>query len=83
MILISFGAVAAGRGLIDLKKNTDTVSQRQVLAALGQSDIFLRYQITFKQKNLKCAQVLVTKESFSDKKPLFEYQKLFREFIGS
>lgn len=64
VILISSGAVAAGRGLIDLKKNTDTVSQRQVLAALGQSDIFMRYQNAFKQKNLKCAQVLVTKESF-------------------
>ena len=69
VVVVSSGAVAAGRKhLPDLvKTNTDPVSTRQVLAAMGQVDIINHYRALFAEHHLGCAQVLVTKEDFRDR----------------
>lgn len=67
VVLVSSGAVAAGRNLIpDSAKWSKTV-QRQVLAAAGQPRLMRLYSQLFAQENLICAQVLATKEDFRDK----------------
>jgi len=65
VILVSSGAVAAGRALTTLPSSLDTISKRQVLAAVGQISLMHLYAHYFNKLGLVCAQVLITKESFS------------------
>ena len=67
VILVSSGAVAAGRAVLEPSKKTDAVSKRQMWAALGQVKLISRYSDFFSEHGLVCAQVLTTKENFSDR----------------
>ena len=64
VILVSSGAVAAGRSKIGKTDSLDTISRRQVLASIGQVELMKIYSNHFSIKDLLCAQVLVTKEDF-------------------
>jgi glutamate 5-kinase len=68
VILVSSGAVAAGRAVMDKLKKTDAVSKRQLWAALGQVKLISRYSDFFNEHGLTCAQVLTTKENFSSRR---------------
>lgn len=65
--LISSGAVAAGRGMIQLPDTEDVVSKRQVFASVGQVLLMNTYADFFSRHAIPCAQVLVTKEDFRDR----------------
>ncbi len=65
VVLVSSGAVAAGRSLIETPTNLDVISKRQVLASVGQIALMNLYHHFFKEHQLTCSQVLITKESFS------------------
>jgi glutamate 5-kinase len=67
VLLISSGAVAAGRSIFRFDKKTDTVAQRQVLASIGQVKLISLYKAVFDQQNMLCSQVLVTKEDFKSR----------------
>lgn len=67
VILVSSGAVAAGRAVIEPLRKTDAVSKRQLWAALGQVKLISRYSDFFNERGLTCAQVLTTKENFSSR----------------
>jgi glutamate 5-kinase len=64
VILVSSGAVAAGRSVVKSSKILDSISERQVLASVGQIELMKIYSDLFQQKKAECAQVLVTKEDF-------------------
>lgn len=67
VILVSSGAVAAGRGLLQDTKPMDTISNRQLYSSVGQVHLINTYNSLLAEKNLRCAQVLVTKEDFRDR----------------
>jgi glutamate 5-kinase len=67
VILVSSGAVAAGRAVLEPSKKTDAVSRRQLWSALGQVKLISRYSDFFSEHGLTCAQVLATKENFSSR----------------
>lgn len=67
VILVTSGAVAAGRSLYQFPRKTDTVVQRQVLASLGQVKLISLYKEAFEKEGMLCAQVLVTKEDFKSR----------------
>lgn len=67
VILVTSGAVAAGRSIYQLPKKADTVVQRQVLASLGQVKLISMYKEAFEKQGMMCAQVLVTKEDFKSR----------------
>ena len=67
VVLVSSGAVAAGRAVMSPSKKADAVSQRQLWAALGQVKLISRYSDFFNEHALVCAQVLTTKENFSSR----------------
>jgi glutamate 5-kinase len=67
VVLVSSGAVAAGRAVLEPVKKMDAVSQRQLWAALGQVKMISRYSDFFNEHGLVCAQVLTTKENFSSR----------------
>jgi glutamate 5-kinase len=67
IVLVSSGAVAAGKGEIGNGKKLDTVSARQLWSAVGQVILINKYADAFRKYGMKCAQVLTTKENFSDR----------------
>ncbi|MCZ4243248.1 glutamate 5-kinase [Pedobacter punctiformis] len=67
VILVSSGAVASGRSLISISEKHDAIASRQLLAAIGQVKLINTYSSFFDKHQIKCAQVLVTKEDFRDR----------------
>jgi glutamate 5-kinase len=67
VVLVSSGAVAAGRAVMQPVKKTDAVSRRQLWSALGQVKLISSYSDFFQKDGLTCAQVLTTKENFSSR----------------
>lgn len=71
IILITSGAVGAGKSLINLAdknlgKNADVI-KRQILASAGQIKLMNLYLKFFGDHQYNCAQILVTKEDFRDR----------------
>jgi glutamate 5-kinase len=64
VILISSGAVAAGRSLITVSDKYDAIAVRQLLASIGQVKLINIYAQLFEKHQLLCSQVLVTTEDF-------------------
>jgi glutamate 5-kinase len=67
IVLVSSGAMAAGKGEIGNGKKLDTVSARQLWSAVGQVILINKYAEAFRKYGMSCAQVLTTKENFSDR----------------
>lgn len=67
VILVSSGAVAAGRSIFKSEKKLDTVAERQLLSSLGQVKLINTYTALFAKFDQICAQVLVTKQDFKDR----------------
>jgi glutamate 5-kinase len=64
VILVSSGAVASGRSEMKPNKTLDDVSSRQLFAAVGQAKLINRYYEFFREHDIRCGQVLTTKENF-------------------
>jgi glutamate 5-kinase len=61
VILVSSGAVAAGRNRVNLKDSQNiTLPEKQALAAIGQSNLMHIYDNAFNKYNIKIAQILLT-----------------------
>ena len=67
VILVTSGAVAAGRAEVEPSRKLDPVSSRQLWSAVGQVKLINRYADLFQVQGLTCAQVLTTKENFGDR----------------
>jgi glutamate 5-kinase len=67
VILISSGAVAAGRHEVDPSKKTNVMAARQVWAAIGQVKLISSYQYLFGKYGIPAGQVLATREDFRDR----------------
>jgi glutamate 5-kinase len=68
VILISSGAVAAGRNDISPSKKTSIISSRQIWAAIGQVKLMSNYQFLFGKYGIPAGQLLATKEAFGDRR---------------
>jgi len=67
VVLISSGAVAAGRSEIKPDKKLDAVSARQIYSAVGQAKLINRYYELFREHQIPCGQVLTTKDNFGSR----------------
>jgi glutamate 5-kinase len=81
VVVVSSGAVAAGRAVLQPSKKTDAVSQRQLWAALGQVKLISRYSDFFGEHGLVCAQVLTTKENFSSRAHYLNMKNCFTTLL--
>jgi glutamate 5-kinase len=68
VVLISSGAVAAGRSEITPSKKTNIVAAKQIWAAIGQVKLMSSYQFLFGKYGIQAGQLLATKESFRDRR---------------
>ncbi len=67
VVMVSSGAVAAGRNEIHPTYRLDTVSARQLYSAVGQAKLINRYYELFRDHGLVCGQILTTKEGFGSR----------------
>jgi glutamate 5-kinase len=68
VILISSGAVAAGRSEVSPSKKTNIIAAKQIWAAIGQVKLMSSYQFLFGKYGIHAGQLLATKESFRDRR---------------
>jgi glutamate 5-kinase len=67
IIIVSSGAVAAGRQKLATSKERKTILFKQVLASVGQSQLMNVYEQLFSQRNIIVAQALLTKSDLIDR----------------
>ncbi|MEM9920429.1 MAG: glutamate 5-kinase [Bacteroidota bacterium] len=81
IILISSGAVGAGKAVVQLSGELNKVVSRQVYAAVGQIKLMNIYLDLFSNYDLYCAQVLATKEDFRDRIHYLNMKECFRALL--
>lgn len=68
VVLVSSGAVSAGRVKLGLKGRIQDITLKQAAAAIGQSSLVWAYEQEFSEKfNKKVAQILLTRNVFSNR----------------
>ena len=68
VILVSSGAVAAGKGQLGILGRPQTIPQKQAAAAIGQTRIIREYKETFQSRQYNVAQVLLTRDDLSNRR---------------
>jgi glutamate 5-kinase len=68
VVLVSSGAIAAGMKKLGLKERPKDVKLKQASAAVGQSSLMWAYEKSFSEFHKKVAQVLLTRDDFSDRR---------------
>ncbi len=67
MLLVSSGAVGAGKSVFNFKDTGDKIASRQVYSSIGQILLIHEYYQRFREHHIFCSQVLATKEDFRGK----------------
>lgn len=67
VVLVSSGAVAAGRGMIEDYKSLNPVAQRQLLSSVGQVKLIDQYKQLFDSRGVKIGQLLLTKQDLGSR----------------
>ncbi|WP_124066544.1 glutamate 5-kinase [Clostridium sp. E02] len=81
VVLVSSGAIAAGRQALGRHKRPDTLSEKQAFAAVGQARLMMVYQKLFAEYNQIAAQVLLTKNTMVKEISRFNAQNTFDELL--
>ncbi len=67
VVMVSSGAVAAGRKELGMEERPRTIPQKQAAAAVGQSRLMHAYEEAFEIHNHKVAQILLTRDDLADR----------------
>jgi len=68
IVLVSSGAIALGMSMLKLGSRPKELAYLQGVAAIGQPELMDVYRRFFKDRQLNCAQILLTWEDFDDRK---------------
>ena len=68
VVLVSSGAIMAGRERLGLHKANLSIPQKQACAAIGQSYLMHTYEKKFKQQGIKVAQILLGHDDLENRK---------------
>lgn len=68
VVLITSGAVAFGRKIVNFDDKGESVVKKQILASVGQIELIKAYKDLFLEEGHQIAQLMVTKEDFRDRK---------------
>lgn len=80
VVLVSSGAIAAGRQALGCQK-PETVAEKQAYAAVGQARLMMVYQKIFSEYNQTAAQVLMTKNTIIDNVSRGNARNTFEELL--
>lgn len=67
VVVVSSGAIAAGRSELGLTEKPKTIPQKQAAAAIGQTRLMRAYEQSLAPHGLKAAQVLLTSEDLNSR----------------
>ena len=67
VVVVTSGAIAAGRGILGLQGRPKTIPQKQAAAAVGQTRLMRAYEDAFTTHGLTCAQLLLTQADMADR----------------
>jgi glutamate 5-kinase len=81
VVLVSSGAVASGRSLMQVSEKADLIARRQLLASIGQVKLINTYSQLLQPHQLLCAQILVTKEDFRDRMHYLNMKRCFSTLL--
>lgn len=81
VVLVTSGAVGAGKSILSLQDIKSEVVQKQIFAAVGQVKLMNIYSELFGRYDYHCAQVLVTKEDFRDENHYLNMQNCFEGLL--
>lgn len=81
VVLVSSGAIAAGRQALGHHKRPDSLAEKQAFAAVGQARLMMVYQKLFAEYNQTAAQVLLTKDTMVNDASRYNAQNTFDELL--
>jgi glutamate 5-kinase len=81
VVIVSSGAMAAGRTFAPPYCNPDKVIHRQLLAAIGQVELIHTWSLVFEDYGSICAQVLSTKEDFRSRQHYLNMKNCFEALL--
>lgn len=81
VMLVSSGAVAAGRRAMNVKERPRETAVKQALAAVGQAKLMMIYQKLFAEYNHVASQVLLTKYTMLNEEALANARNTFEELF--
>ena len=81
VVLVSSGAIAAGRQALGHHKRPDSLAEKQAFAAVGQARLMMVYQKLFAEYNQVAAQVLLTKDTMINESSRYNAQNTFDELL--
>ena len=66
-VLVTSGAVAAGKEVAELSSGIESITRRQIYAAVGQARLMHEYEKLFRNFGVSVGQALLTRDDFSDR----------------
>lgn len=81
VVLVSSGAIAAGRQALGHKDRPGSLAEKQAFAAVGQARLMMVYQKLFAEYNQTAAQVLLTKHTMIQDSSRYNAQNTFDELL--
>ena len=82
VIVVSSGAIAAGRNELGLTDKPRTIPHKQAAAAIGQTRLMQAYQTSLAPNNLKAAQVLLTSEDLGSRQRFLNARATLDALLG-
>ena len=82
VVLVSSGAIAAGRQALGHHRRPDTLAEKQAFAAVGQARRMMVYQKLFAVYNQTAAQILLTKDTMINDSSRYNAQNTFDELLN-
>ncbi len=81
VVLVSSGAIAAGRQVLSLSGRPQTLAEKQAFAAVGQAKLIMVYQKLFAEYGMTAAQVLMTRQTMQDEEARSNAHNTFEELL--
>lgn len=81
VILVSSGAIAAGRQALGYNKRPKRLEEKQAFAAVGQARLMMVYQKLFAEYNQIAAQILMTKNTMTNDVARMNAHNTFNELL--
>lgn len=80
-VIVSSGAIASGMKKLGLSTKPREVDVRQAISAFGQTELIRNYENAFSRFGASVAQVLLTRDGFSDRKRFLNARKTIRRLL--
>lgn len=81
VVLVSSGAIAAGRQALGAPARPQRLEEKQAFAAVGQARLMMVYQKLFSEYNHAAAQILMTKDTMVNDVSRYNAQNTFDELL--